>query len=555
MPTFRYSIDRVKEVLGLSVAEAVKVLEKVKAEVEGVEEGYLVIELEVDRPDMYSLEGIKRQIDGLLGREVGIPKYTLTETGITIEASSVPPRPYVAGAVIWNVNVDEFFIEELIQFQEKLHNAIGKNRSRVAIGLHDLDKLPSREVRYTFDDIDKVRFTPLHYDKEMSLREVLENTQQGILYGNLSRVGNRHPVLYSGTEVISVPPVINSDITAIEPGTKNIFIDVTGTELKPVLDTLSVLAANLSERSSRVIGYVTVSSPEGNLKEPSMETRDIEIDASYISSILGRDYTLEEITRALERMRFNVKETQPSGVNVEIPRYRVDVLHQIDIVEEIVLFYGIENIGYTKPVLMLRGELTNYSYWERAARQVLTGLGFTEMLTYTLVSCTQQVQLSEVEERSLVKIKNPVSTETTCLRASLTPKLIEIAALNRQHTPLRLFELGEVVVVTGKGDRGVEGRRKLAILYMDDKAGYEDIQAVVYTLLETMGHSIEKIKPLVNTKIFIKGRVAFLQASHNVTAILGELHPEILEKVGIDYPIALAEIDYTDIVSRKHSLL
>ena len=548
MPTFRYATNRVEKVLGLKIDEAIKVLEKVKAEIESVGEDYLVIELEVDRPDMYSLEGIKRQIDGLLGREVGIPRYTLVDSDISIKADSVPPRPYVAGAVIWDVNVDEFFIEELIQFQEKLHNAIGRNRSRVAIGLHDLDKLPSREIRYVLDDIDRVYFTPLHYDRKMSLREVLETTQQGILYGSISRRDNKHPVLYSGTEVISVPPVINSDITAIEPGTKNIFIDITGTELKPILDTLSILAANLSERSNRVIGYVTVSSPIGNLKEPSMEVKEMRISLSYISSMLGKNYTSEEVINALKRARFDVEEVQLNDVVVKIPRYRIDILHQIDIVEEIALFYGIESIDYIKPTLMLRGRLTGYTYWERAARQILTGLGFTEVMTYTLVSCKQQTQLGEVSDHLLVKIKNPVSTGTDCLRASLIPKLIETASLNKQYIPFRLFELGEVVITTDKNDKKVESKRKLAIIYMDDKAGYEDIQAVVYTLLETMGHSIEKIEPLVNTKVFIKGRAASLRASNGITAILGEVHPEIIEIIGIDYPIALAEIDYTDIV-------
>ncbi|NOZ88910.1 MAG: phenylalanine--tRNA ligase subunit beta, partial [Crenarchaeota archaeon] len=258
MPVLRFKPGRVEEALGLPLAEALKLVERLKVEAEVVEDGYVELEVEVDRPDMYSLEGIARQAAGLLGREKGLVRYETIDSGYTIYASKVEPRPYIAGAVVWNVNVDEDFLEELIQFQEKLHGSLGSARQRMAIGLHDLDKLPSRELRYTMERIDDVKFVPLGGSEEMTLRRVLEETSQGRSYGSIALRDDTHPVLRSGDRVISVPPVINAEDTRIEPGTRHIFIDVTGTDLNVVLDTLSIIASSLAERGGRRIGLVRV---------------------------------------------------------------------------------------------------------------------------------------------------------------------------------------------------------------------------------------------------------------------------------------------------------
>ncbi len=252
MPVLRFRSERLLEALEVgSIDRVVKLLERLKGEVTVVEGGrYVEVEYEMDRPDLYTVEGIKRAAWGLLGRELGLPRYRVVTTDYIIEAEDVSTRPYIAGAVVWDVNVDEHFLEELIQFQEKLHQSLGGNRARVAIGLHDLRKLPSKRLKYVFERADAVTFTPLGLDREMKLSEVLASTEQGRKYGRISLARDgRHPVLYSGDDVISVPPVVNAELTRIEPGTRDVFIDVTGTELRLVLNVLYVLANNAGERA------------------------------------------------------------------------------------------------------------------------------------------------------------------------------------------------------------------------------------------------------------------------------------------------------------------
>ncbi len=538
MPVLRFKPGRVEEALRLPLTEALKAVERLKIEAELTEEGYVEFEIEVDRPDMYTLEGVARQLDGLLGRARGLPSYEVVDSGFTIHVSDVPTRPYIAGAVVWDVNVDEDFLEELIQFQEKLHISLGGNRERVAIGLHDLSKLPSKRLLYRFERIDNVVFQPLGYSEEMSLRRVLEETKQGREYGSLSLRDGMHPVLYSGSDVISVPPVINAELTRIEPGTRHVFIDVTGTSLDTVLKTLTIIAANLAERSpSRRIGRVRVVAGWGELNEPSMAPEKMSLNPGYVSSTIGVEMDAGEVAEKLEAMRFGAS-VEGGIVEVLVPAYRVDILHPVDLVEEVVLALGIEALPPKPLERMMRGRLLPSRYWEREARKLLVGLGFVEVMGYSLTSCRERILFPA--EAGLLKLSNPVGEESACLRGSLAGQLLSIASRNQHLIPVRLFELGEVYYES----RGrIEARKRLGILVMDNKAGYEDIQAVVYTLIRLLGDEILRVERW-ETPLTIPGRTAWVETRSGLVAVLGEVHPSVLEEMGIEYPVALAEIDY-----------
>lgn len=546
MPVLKFKQERVIEALGLSLAKALEVLERLKAEVSVLPDGSVELEVEVDRPDLYSLEGIARAARGLLGKETGVPRYELVNTDILVKADDVPTRPYVVAAVVWNVNVDEAFLEELIQFQEKLHNSHGKNREWVAIGLHDYDKLPSREIYYRFDDIDYVRFRPLGHDKEMTLRRVLEETEQGIKYGKISLMGGKHPVLYSGSEVISVPPVINAELTRIEPGTRNIFIDVTGVHKQLVLNVLKVLVANLAERGKGRIGLVEIHHGDYIERQPNLESKQLNVEVERISEWLGLKLDVTTIVDALKRARFDAQVFDDNRIRVSVPAYRFDVLGWVDIAEEVAIILGVNSIRPKYPEKMMRGKLLEKRYWERYARLVLAGLGFQELYSYTLVNCEKQSLITGLDKASMIVIANPVSIELDCLRSTLLVGLLEAARINTHSTPLRVFEIGDVVTRDRMSDTQTTTRSRIGILYMAYKAGYEDIQAVVYTLLRSLGDEVIEVMPYQG-RPFMKGRAARIKSIQGIEGVLGELDPAILEEIGIDYPVAAAELDYTDI--------
>ena len=553
MPVLRFKPGRVEEVLQLSLKEALEVMERVKIEVEIDEEGYVVAELEVDRPDMYSLEGIARQVNGILERETGLPRYSIVDTDYVIEVREVPTRPYIVGLVVWDVNIDEDYLVELIQFQEKLTTSHGLGRRRIAIGIHDLDKMPSSRLVYSFEDIDSVMFKPLHVEKVMKLRDVLRELEQGRRYGNISLSDRKHPVLYSDDEVISVPPVINADITRVEPGTRHVFVDITGTDLKPVLDAASVFAANLAERSrTRRIGLVTVKAPWGALKEPRLEPRETELDTRSVERILGLHLSSNDVVRHLQRMRFGAEHIGQDKLRVMIPRYRVDILHEVDLVEDIALSIGLENIAPIKPSTMLRGHLLAIRYWERELRAILAGFGFIEVKTYTLTSCDDQRELSGIDEDKLIVIENPVSSDTNCFRTSIVPALLRLASRNQHVIPLRIFEIGEALEKQGSYSQSglpVRTRRLATLLMMSDKIGYEDIQSIVYSLIELLSDEISDISR-VEKPFLIKGRSAIIRTKNGLRIVLGEVSPALLERLEIKYPVAIAEIEYSDLYEK-----
>ena len=550
MPVLKFKIERFKEVLPeLSFDKLLEMLQRIKGEIEEVSDEYVEIEFEVDRPDLYTCEGIARYLKGLIGKELGAPKYEPYTTPYKVYVENVPSRPYIAVFVVENVRVDDAFFEELIQFQEKLHISLGGRRRRVAIGLHDLEKLPSKTLYYRFADIDTVKFRPLNMDATMSLREVLINTKQGREYGDISLQDNMHPVLYAGDGVISVPPVINADITRVEPGTKHLLVDVTGTDLRGVLDVSAVLAATLAERGGRRIGVVRIDYEGGDsIETPDMKPREMYLEVPYVKRVLGIDVDVEEAANLLRSTRFDAEIEGDKKLRVVVPRYRIDILHPVDLVEEIAIAIGYEKLEPRKPEKLQRPMPLPVHTWEKFARLILAGYGFVEVMSFTLTSCKEQKRVCGLKQDEMVVLSNPVSVELDCLRSCLLHQLLEVAAKNQSIIPLRLFELGEVVIMSNT-DTGVEARNKLALLIMDYKAGYEDIQSYVYGLIRLMGDSILAVKQAEHPAL-IRGRTAIIETKHGVTGIMGEVKPEILEEYSITYPVAVAELDYTKVVSR-----
>lgn len=542
MPVLKFKPGRIEEVIGASLNESLRIIESLKIEVELHD--YVELEVEVDRPDMYSLEGIARQARGVMGLEEGLPSYELLDTPYEIKVSHVATRPYIASAIVWDVNVDEDYLEELIQFQEKLHISIGSGRSRVAIGLHDLEKLPSTHLTYAFEDIDNVVFTPLGYEKKMSLREVFSITEQGRKYGGISRSGNKHPVLRAGGEVISVPPVINAELTRIEPGTRHVFIDVTGPELKPVLDTLSILVANLAERGKGRIGRVTVKTSYGIMREPTLNHTTRRLRLSYVERVLGIRLDPFTAIHHLRRMRYDARPLDEEIIEVLVPRYRIDVMHPIDLVEDIMLSIGLHNLKPKRPRRLLRGRLKPSYYWGREARRILAYMGFVELMGYTLVPCSY-IEFSPGAQKP-IKLANPVGPESACIRSSLVPLLLRAASRNQHYVPLKVFESGEAYVRDESSDVKVSARKRIAMLIMNHRVGYEDIQAYTYKLLAALGDQVVEVKRFSH-RIFIEGRAAHIRTQNKVEIVLGEVHPQVLEEFGITYPTAIAEIDYTSL--------
>ncbi|MCE4603522.1 MAG: phenylalanine--tRNA ligase subunit beta [Aeropyrum sp.] len=547
MPVIRVRVERLSRLTGLDLGELEEALFRLKCETEVSDGGeYIEVEVNPDRPDMYIAEGIARAVKGIIGAEKGWEPIPLGDSGVRLVADRVPSRPIIAAAVVYGVDIDEEYLEELIQFQEKLHESVGRRRVKVAIGFHDLSKLPSREVRYTELGLDTV-MRPLGYSGEsMPFSQFLVSDEKGQLYGSISldRDKSSHPFLVSGGEVIAAPPVINSEVTRVEPGTRDLFIDVTGTRPDAVAKTLDIIVSNLAERRGARVGKVSIEGPGAVWsRTPLLEEGSFELSVGDVERVLGVSYSVEEVSTHLERMRHRATPRDDRVVDVRVPPFRADVIGVIDLIEDVAISVGYEALGPRWPGKFHGGSLSWETRVYRGVRDLLVGLGFTETVQLILTS-PRMVEIAGMKDYS-VEVLNPVQQEYSVLRPTLLLTIL-LTLKENQHRkkPVRIFEAGQAVYLDGGTPKD---DLRLALAVLSDEAGFEDVQAPLYSILDILGvdYSVDEARH----PMMMEGRTAILKSGGEVLGLLGEVRPEVLEAVGIEYPVAAAEISL-EVLSR-----
>lgn len=448
--------------------------------------------------------------------------------------------------VIYNYKLTEEVLEELIQFQEKLHSTIGRNRKKIAIGIHDLDKIKTNNFEYKEIDLRKEEMIPLHLEKRMKVVEVIEQLEQGKEYGKISiRDSYYHPAIYADGEIISLPPVINSDITRLEPGTKNLLIDVTGTDSYTVNKTLDILLSILSEREKNTIGTITCQDINGEtaFETPILERGVIRLKKDYVNKILGFTITTKQIIDLLLRMRWGAEPADNNEIVATYPEYRIDILHPIDVVEDVAVSWGYDKIPIQKPTRMLVAEPNKIESFQRLLARIASGIGFIETKTFSMIP-NRIAKLLKEEKEEIIAISNPISMEMSVIRPNIISSIILTLKENMKgFLPLKIFEIGETATITKTGNIIV--KRKIGLGYMDDEVSFEDIHAPVHAIIETLG-----LEPSTKKKDYpglIKGRSASIFANNRLVGFLGEIHPSILVENKIKYPIAVAELDVEEL--------
>lgn len=496
-------------------------------------------ELNPDRPDMFSVEGIARAIKGFLGIE-SPKKYAINETNIILKKESAESRPFIACATIENVQLTDDLIKSLMQIQEKLHATIGRNRKKVAIGVHDLDAIKPPLV-YKDVEPEKIRFVPLQDDKEMNLNEILENHPKGVDYAFILQGKEKYPVILDTQGVISFPPIINSERTRVTEKTKNLFIDVTGTDEKSVLQTLNILVCNISERTGR-IGSVKIS----NKRTPQFESKIFSLEIEEINKLLGSGLTENEIGEILERMLYTVVKLKGGKIDVLIPPHRIDILHNVDIIEDVAIGYGYNNIIPILPKIATIGGLSNKEKFSRKVRDLMIGLGFQELMTFILTS--KENNFDKMSTIGVcVEIANPVSKEYTICRTWLLPSLLKVLSENKHNEyPQKIFEIGDCVVIERESETRTRTIRKLAGVISHDNVNLTEMKSAIESILKNIGMKYD-IKPFKHVS-FIDTRCGEIYYENKHIGFFGEIHPRIIENWKLEKHVIGFEIDLEELM-------
>ena len=539
MPTITYDKKDLLYLLGkkLSDEQLEEVIHLMKTNVEDKTGNEITIELTPDRPDLFGIEGLARAVKQYLGLQIGLKKYRVDSAKIQIKASHIPYRPYLAAAVIRNVTVNNAFIRSLMNIQDVLTDTIGRKRTKVAIGIHDFDKiLPN--ISYTEVDPGE-KIIPLDTNEEMTLSEVLEKFPKGKEYGHVLSGAKKLPVYIDAKGIFSFPPIINSERTRVTEKTKNLLVELTGTDKEAVLQTLNIIVTNFAERRC-AIEAVKIFYGDKSEVTPDLNPSFMDADISEIDKWLGINLKRSEIVDLLNRMGYDVTENK-GKFRVYIPSYRTDILHPIDIIEDVAIAYGFNNFTPQLPHIATVGKSLEIEKLSSKLRQLLIGFGFQEIIRPVLTNHKNLFDKMNSKREDVIEIENPVSEEYVCLRNWLLPSLMEVLSANKHvEYPQNVFEVGDVVVPDENEETMSKTIRKVACVVAHSKTGYAEIKGIVESLLKQMGVSYSFKEN--SSETFIEGRQASIISGNKTIGIVGEISPQVLEQWGLEMPCSAFEI-------------
>jgi phenylalanyl-tRNA synthetase beta chain len=516
-----------------------------KAEVEKVEGNIIEIEVNPDRQDMLSTEGIARAVRTFLGIESGLKKFAVRKSGkqIIVKAGLSKIRPFICCSILKGIKADDELIKEYMRLQEALTSTHGRNRNKASIGLYVFDKLEF-PVIYGPEKPERIKFVPLGYETEMDGPTILAKHEKGVEFGPIIRDHKKWPLLYdSKGQVLSLPPIINSnDLGRMTMDTRNLFIEVTGTHLPTVRQALNIITASLAERGAQ-IESVTIKYPDGTSEEtPDFTPEKMTINIDEINKITGLNLGGDMAIKALERMGYDAKLGQKKTVLVWIPRYRMDILHDVDIVEDIAMGFGFDKIQPTMPQTMTTGRVSPTTRLKNKVRDVMVGMGYLEVMNYIMTS-PDLLDNKMCRKRAMVTTSNPKSRNYSVLRNSLLPVLLDFASKN-QHSdyPQKLFEVGDIIIPEESKETCVNQIPSVCGLTTDMRVNVTNLLTEIGFLLRNLGLDHEFNFEPESISDFIEGRSATILVRGKPCGHFGEVSPEILTNFGLGYPVVAFEL-------------
>jgi len=547
MPIISVDPQELSDMVDTDECTLIETLPKLGIEIEEMSKGKWDLEIFPDRCDNLSVEGLSRTIRGFLGKDKGLPDYEIRRSDIEtqVELSVQKVRPYIVTALVKDIDLDEQFLKSLMDVQEKLHTSLGRRREKVAIGIHDFDKV-NPPFTYKAVSPDKLSFVPLQRTHDMTLQEILDKHEKGNDFAHILEGSDRYPVILDKDgEVLSFPPIINGVLTEVTTETENIFIDMTGTDEETLSKTLNILSTLFMERGGELYSTTV---RYGNIEKtfPDMEMDNSIISVEEVNKILGKQVDSQDVIDILARMRYDVSLNDENSLKVTIPPYRHDIHHPWDIMEDIAIGMDLDSFEGEVPKKFVVGEKSENNKIIDAMKEVLIGFGFQEVVNFTLSNPEREFdRMNLPREDEMAIIDNPVTEEHTGLRVRVLPTLLDNLKSNRNLSlPQKLFEIGDVV-------RSSEQHTSAAGVIIHSEAGFTDIKSLIEGMSLNLGLDIS-----IESKehdSFIPGRCAAASIDGEEVGVFGEVHPLVLENFELEYPTTAFEFDVDKVFELKNS--
>ena len=551
MPVITLYRERFSRFMGkkITIDDLTKNLPWIGFDLEEITEDYVKAEYNPNRIDFCSYAGVARALKGFLGLETGLPKYAANEpkTTLIIDKAVESVRPYMLAGVVRNIKLDEDAVVELMEIQEDLHWGIGRDRKKASIGIHNLDVVKSP---FTFTAVKpaSVEFVPLGKTEEMNLKEILQKHEKGMNYRHLVDWSPKYPLLIDRDgAVLSMPPIINGELTRLDVNTRNLFLDVTGPSYQAVEQSLNVLATALADMGG-TLEKVNVKYFDHTVVSPNLNPEKLELRVDYANELLGLALSETETIKCLRKCRLDARKAGKGVLGVMFPPYRIDILHEVDLVEEVAIGYGYYRLKPTIPKSVTVGEQHPAHKLANVVRQIMIGLGFLETMNFTLTNERVHYEYMRAKPEDLIKLANPVSIEYTIMRQSLLPGLMKNLADNKSESfPQRLFEASDVGKINKRIETMCERRLHLAAVSSHSTANFTEIKSVAEAFLANLGLKWQ-IKEAEHPS-FLDGRTAAIMIKGKQLGILGEIHPQVLNNFELENPVAAFEINMEKIIN------
>jgi len=520
----------------------------VKGDVESLDGDAVSIEVkDSNRPDIWSVEGIARALKGYLrvGRIKQITVAGRSNLNVVVDRRVKPIRPFISTAIVKGLQPTDEALKSWINLQEKLDQTYGRKRKRASIGFYQADLIQS-PLSYTVANPDIITFAPLGSEEKQSLREIVSTHPKGSEYGEIISQFESWPVLVDGADnVLSLPPVINSnDLGRITTGTRNILVEVTGTNAETVHNTLKIVVSSLAERGGRIYSCLETY-PYGTprrLVSPDLSPTATSLRLSHINKLLGTSVRLREASRFVERAGYRVRRATGDTIQLEIPCYRTDIMHSVDMVEDIAIAMDINKLKPEWPRIWTVGNLAKETDENESVAEIMIGLGFQEVLTYALTSPVVVSNNVPSSQGKLVELLNPRMTTHTVLRNWLLPSLLETLSHNTHvDYPQRIFEIGPCIGRRENETHPIQETRRLATVTIHANAGFTEIRSSLDTLAKNKGRSFQ-IKETEHPS-FLSGRCGAIISDGREVGVIGEVNPRVIKSWGLNLPAAAFEVE------------
>ena len=541
MPVVELSYTRLQKLVGKATKKQISdSLPFLGLDIESEDKDLVRIEYSPNRPDYSTDFGIAIGLQGLLGIKTGAIKLNVKKSSkysISVKSGISKIRPFVTGIIAKNGKIDDKTIKQLMTMQEDLHFGIGRKRKKSSIGIHDLDKITFPLV-YTTDNRNH-RFIPLNSEKEVSISEILTNTEVGKNYGPLLGQSSQVPIILDANQkTVSFPPIINAAVTTVTTKTKNLFVEVTGINKEDAEDMLSVVAIIL-QSTGFTLESIKISGAKNS--SPKFKEKKMIINSSLINQSLGLNLSTSKIISSLKKSRLDAS-SKGTNIICTIPALRFDIFGPMDLVEEVALGYGIQNLEPSLSPSQTIGNTNPVSLQLKSLDQTMIGLGYLEALNSSLTSKRVLYDMTNRDTSKIISVLDSKSLEHTILRDSIIPGLLENLSRNiHESYPQKMFETGTVFSI----ENPISEKISFSGISAHKDANFTEIKSILQSALKT-GFAIKIETKTATNPTFEDGHCATVILNGKSIGVVGKIHSKIIENYKIRVPVMGFEISLSE---------